>query len=86
MSGASEQANGRASGQKLQSVFLVVLDHSDPASSNAIWGKAGRNNGRGKDEEGEDAVEEGMMEVRCRRRSGRTLLIQTKELFVSQQR
>ena len=28
MSGASEQANGRASGPVFQSVFLVVLDHS----------------------------------------------------------
>ena len=28
MSGASEQANGRASGPALQSVFLVVLRHS----------------------------------------------------------
>ena len=27
MRGASEQANGRASGSVLQSVFLVVLDH-----------------------------------------------------------
>ena len=29
MSGASEQANGRASGPVLQSVFLAVFDHSD---------------------------------------------------------
>ena len=28
MSGASEQANRRASGPVLQSVFLAVLDHS----------------------------------------------------------
>ena len=28
MSGATEQTNGRASGPVLQSVFLVVLDHS----------------------------------------------------------
>ena len=28
MSGASERANGRASGPVLQSVFLAVLDHS----------------------------------------------------------
>ena len=29
MSGASEQANGRANGPVLQSVFLAVLDHSE---------------------------------------------------------
>ena len=29
VSGASERANGRASGPVLQSVFLAVLDHSD---------------------------------------------------------
>ena len=29
MSGASERANGRASGPVLQSVFLAVFDHSD---------------------------------------------------------
>ena len=29
MSGASERANGRASGPVPQSVFLAVLDHSD---------------------------------------------------------
>ena len=28
MSGASERANGRASGPVLQSVFLAVIDHS----------------------------------------------------------
>ena len=28
VSGASKQANGRASGPVVQSVFLVVLDHS----------------------------------------------------------
>ena len=28
MSGASERANGRANGPVLQSVFLVVIDHS----------------------------------------------------------
>ena len=28
MSGASERANGRASGPVLQTVFLAVLDHS----------------------------------------------------------
>ena len=28
MSGASERANGQASGPVLQSVFLVILDHS----------------------------------------------------------
>ena len=28
MSGASERANGRASGPALQSVFLAVIDHS----------------------------------------------------------
>ena len=28
VSGASEQANGRASGPELQSVFLAVFDHS----------------------------------------------------------
>ena len=33
MSGASEQANGRASGPILQSVFLVVLDHSGGVKS-----------------------------------------------------
>ena len=30
MSGASEQANGKASGPLLQSVFLAVLDPSGP--------------------------------------------------------
>ena len=29
MSGASERANGQASGSVLQSVFLAILDHSD---------------------------------------------------------
>ena len=29
MSGASDQANGRASGPVLQSVFLIILDHRD---------------------------------------------------------
>ena len=29
MSGASERANGRASGPVLQSVFLAVIDHSE---------------------------------------------------------
>ena len=31
MSGASEQANGRASGPVLQSVFLVILAHGEMA-------------------------------------------------------
>ena len=33
VSGASEQANGRASGPVLQSVFLAVIDHSGGARS-----------------------------------------------------
>ena len=33
MSGASERANGRASGPVLQSVFLAVFDHSDCVKS-----------------------------------------------------
>ena len=32
MSNSSEQANGRASGPVLQSVFLVILDHSETVS------------------------------------------------------
>ena len=38
MSGASERANGRASGPVLQSVFLVVLDHSVLFSSSGQIG------------------------------------------------
>ena len=36
VSGASERANGRASGPVLQSVFLAVLDHSDEAELNGM--------------------------------------------------
>ena len=36
VSGASERANGRASGPVLQSVFLVVLAHSGEESSGAL--------------------------------------------------
>ena len=36
MSGASERANGRASGPVLQSVFLAVLDHSVVVATNIM--------------------------------------------------
>ena len=37
MSGASERANGRASGPVLQSVFFVVLAHSDAQITAPFW-------------------------------------------------
>ena len=45
MSGASEQANGRASGPVLQSVFLVDLAHS----GGGVRGKAGGKEWLGKE-------------------------------------
>ena len=40
MSGASERANGRASGPVLQSVFLAVIDHSVCVSGGVVVGAA----------------------------------------------
>ena len=37
MSGASDRANGRASGPILQSVFLAVLDHSGEGKADDHW-------------------------------------------------
>ena len=36
MSGASERANGRASGPVLQSVFLAVIDHSAMSAFSSV--------------------------------------------------
>ena len=41
MSGASEQANGRASGPVLQSVFLAVIDHSAWWNRGCGWFRPG---------------------------------------------
>ena len=38
VSGASERANGRASGPVLQSVFLAVIDHSDVVDGDEMGG------------------------------------------------
>ena len=53
MSDASEQANGRASGPVLQSVFLAVLDHSAGGTQKMRkggqgWGRKGKKCGEAK--------------------------------------
>ena len=40
VSGASERANGRASGPVLQSVFLAVIDHSAVVRAHAVRGNS----------------------------------------------
>ena len=40
MSGASERANGRASGPVLQSVFLAVIDHSEMKELHLNWDRS----------------------------------------------
>ena len=43
MSGASERANGQASGLVLQSVLLTVLDHSGGGETETLGGNNGDN-------------------------------------------
>ena len=52
MSGASERANGRASGPVLQSVFLAVIDHSGGRRPKECFQDEGHNNGH--DDHGDD--------------------------------
>ena len=61
MSGASERANGRASGPVLQSVFLAIFDHSAALKIDAAFNpKHRRNYGKGK------GMAEGLMMITVR--------------------